>query len=254
MLRDPRSLYSTPGVRGFGDLGIIQDDKELQGMQICDTVRTAQGKYVSAPVFGWMHAKNKKIGGGKDVKSGFLALRFFHPPGHPDQLGVQGLWVTDTDEVITHQGGWLQTRFVTVPEGDGYWLNVFWLDWSHVPLFELIVSVDSSGGGGGGGGGDPDRLPLRGVLREQAYRPVFSVAGSGATTADIIALLCSKHRSLIAPIMPAPPSAPVAFSPAGAALTASHAPPATLPARCSTSARCRANRSRQSLSSSTTSR
>ena len=38
------SCFSTPGVRGFGDLGLI-DDGELAGMQVCEVVRSGFKEY-----------------------------------------------------------------------------------------------------------------------------------------------------------------------------------------------------------------
>ena len=53
------SCFSTPGVRGFGDLGLI-DDGELAGMQVCEVVRSGFKEYCSAPCFVWLGTKNGK--------------------------------------------------------------------------------------------------------------------------------------------------------------------------------------------------
>eukprot|EP00966_Prymnesium_polylepis_P033340 775610-Prymnesium_polylepis.1 len=73
-------------------------------MERCAVVRTAQNKFVAAPVLGWLTTKNRKKAGDRPVKSGFLATGFFHPPNEPDKVGVEGLWVPDSDELEATSG------------------------------------------------------------------------------------------------------------------------------------------------------
>ena len=197
-----RSCFSTPGVRGFGNLGIVQDG-ELAGMQICAVVRSAFKEYRQAPCFGWLTMKNKKIGGDKDVKSGFFALFYFHPPNAPEQVGVAGVWAPDRDEIDTYQGTWLHRCGKRVPEGPGQWLDCFWFEWSYFSLFETNVTVVHSPDLVTS---DPDIFFLRGSLHEVNYKPVFAACPQEPTTEYLLGLLAPKHQAIVVPIAPEPPS------------------------------------------------
>ena len=197
------SCFSTPGVRGFGDLGLI-DDGELAGMQVCEVVRSGFKEYCSAPCFGWLGTKNGKSGDNKNVRSGFLALYFFHPPNEPEKLGVAGVWAPDRDEILSNQGKWLHRCGVTrVPEGPGQWVDDFWTEWSFFAQFEpnvRVVADDTFMTS------DPDDFCLRGVLHEENYKPVFTASNQAWTIKNVLGLLSDKNREKVRPIAPAPPS------------------------------------------------
>lgn len=97
----PRSIYSTPGMRGMGDAGFVPADDPFDcgGLQIVFVARTQNVAKVRCPRFGFMTTLNRKGSGGKPIRNGFLALQQRHVQGRPDIVALVGIWLLGKDDL-----------------------------------------------------------------------------------------------------------------------------------------------------------
>lgn len=97
----PTSIYSSPGMRGFGDAGTVPpgDHFKCDGLQIVYVARTAAIAKVMMPRFGFVTTLNRKVAGGKPIRNGFLALQERIVQGRPDIVALVGVWILGKDDL-----------------------------------------------------------------------------------------------------------------------------------------------------------
>jgi hypothetical protein len=97
-MRDlPRSVYSTPGMIGMHDAGIVPEtDAEFGGLQRVYAARTAAIAKARAPCFGHVTVKNR---GDVPYRGAFLVVAMLHVPDKPDIIALHGCWVLDKEDL-----------------------------------------------------------------------------------------------------------------------------------------------------------
>jgi hypothetical protein len=93
----PRSIYSTPGMIGVGDAGLMpEDDNSFGGLQRVYAARTAAINKVRAPCFGMLNVTGRSDA---QFRSAFLVVAMFHEPERPDVVALYGFWLLDKSDV-----------------------------------------------------------------------------------------------------------------------------------------------------------
>jgi hypothetical protein len=187
----PSSIYSTPGMRAFGDAGCVpEDDPQVPGLQIAFVARSAIISKVRAPCFGFLTTRNR--GSSSPIRNAFLALRLVHMHDKPDIVAVEGVWLLDKGDFAEYYGDILRDMCATDPSTKETFDNELivdanWRDMGGFAQFEPSIKVLRVAGADA----DGDAVgPLAAIFRKNPYRKK-GAPPSSPRPSTALPLLCS---------------------------------------------------------------
>jgi len=176
----PLSIFSTPGVRCIGELGVIGATEagleKYAGLMMAAVARTADWVHFTCPRFGYLTTVNRKKGGAKPERGAFLAVKELHVIDVPDRVLLVGFWLGDKGDAAKYLKlpqilkGDLKSRKVFDAMGDHECMLFFtWTGHGELGCFEPTIHVKRRGSTAWLLA-EPDGLVLTTVVRRHPWR------------------------------------------------------------------------------------